>query len=206
MASTLPDTTKSLGLHTAVEDGSGGGKKPIRWPGFVHFFFLLSVVMCALVYAPRFLAPSLTSVAGVDFFKPRPSPLGRVAEEQVRGVGGGGASGVEDALVLDNQVNSPCASMPSHGICCDRSDFNTDVCFMSGDVRTDAASLSFLGLGSQPPSPEWGRMLSEGRGYLRDQWWISTGPGLAIMLTVLAINIMGDWLRDFLDPRLRGRS
>ncbi|XP_047053234.1 xylan glycosyltransferase MUCI21-like [Lolium rigidum] len=144
MASTLPDTTKSLGVHTAVEDGSGGGKKPIRWPGFVHFFFLLSVVMCALVYAPRFLAPSLTSVAGVDFFKPRPSPLARVAEEQVRGVGGGGANGVEDALVLDNQVNSPCASMPSHGICCDRSDFNTDVCFMSGDVRTDAASLSFL--------------------------------------------------------------
>jgi hypothetical protein len=83
MASTLPDTTKSLGVHTAVEDGSGGGKKPIRWPGFVHFFFLLSVVMCALVYAPRFLAPSFTSVAGVDFFKPRPSPLGRVAEEQV---------------------------------------------------------------------------------------------------------------------------
>ncbi|KAM0874427.1 hypothetical protein ACQ4PT_037444 [Festuca glaucescens] len=142
MASNLPDPKS---LEEAVEDGSGGsgGKKPIRWPGFVHFFFLLSVVMCALVYAPRFLEPT-TFGGGVDFFKPRPSPLGRVAEEQVRGVGGGSANGVEDALVLDNQVNSPCTSMPSHGICCDRSDFNTDVCFMAGDVRTDAASLSFL--------------------------------------------------------------
>jgi peptide/nickel transport system permease protein len=71
----------------------------------------------------------------------------------------------------------------------------------TGTAILAAASLSFLGLGSQPPSPEWGRMLSEGRGYLRDQWWISTGPGLAIMLTVLAMNLVGDGLRDALDPR-----
>jgi peptide/nickel transport system permease protein len=66
-----------------------------------------------------------------------------------------------------------------------------------------AAALSFLGLGSQPPTPEWGRMLSEGRQYLREQWWIATFPGLAIMLTVLALNVLGDGLRDVLDPRLR---
>lgn len=66
-----------------------------------------------------------------------------------------------------------------------------------------AATLSFLGLGSQPPTPEWGRMLSEGRQYLREQWWIATFPGLAIMLTVLALNMLGDGLRDALDPRLR---
>ena len=72
----------------------------------------------------------------------------------------------------------------------------------TGTAILAAASLSFLGLGSQPPSPEWGRMLSEGRGYLRDQWWISTFPGLAIMLTVLAMNLLGDGLRDALDPRL----
>ena len=71
----------------------------------------------------------------------------------------------------------------------------------TGTAILAAASLSFLGLGSKPPSPEWGRMLSEGRGYLRDQWWISTGPGLAIMLTVLAMNLLGDGLRDALDPR-----
>lgn len=73
----------------------------------------------------------------------------------------------------------------------------------TGTAILAAASLSFLGLGSQPPSPEWGRMLSEGRSYLRDQWWISTFPGLAIMLTVLAMNLLGDGLRDALDPRLR---
>lgn len=66
-----------------------------------------------------------------------------------------------------------------------------------------AATLSFLGLGSQPPEPEWGRMLSEGRQYLREQWWIATFPGLAIMLTVLALNMLGDGLRDALDPRLK---
>jgi peptide/nickel transport system permease protein len=65
------------------------------------------------------------------------------------------------------------------------------------------AALSFLGLGVQPPTPEWGIMLSEGRAYLRSAWWMTTFPGLAIMLTVMAINLMGDGLRDILDPRLK---
>lgn len=72
-----------------------------------------------------------------------------------------------------------------------------------GSAILVAATLSFLGLGSQPPTPEWGRMLSEGRQYLREQWWIATFPGLAIMLTVLALNMLGDGLRDALDPRLK---
>ena len=72
-----------------------------------------------------------------------------------------------------------------------------------GGAILAAAALSFLGLGSQPPTPEWGRMLSEGRDYLREAWWISTFPGLAIMLTVLAMNLLGDGLRDVLDPRLK---
>jgi peptide/nickel transport system permease protein len=72
-----------------------------------------------------------------------------------------------------------------------------------GTAILAAAALSFIGLGSQPPTPEWGRMLSEGRDYLRDAWWISTFPGLAIMVTVLGVNMLGDGLRDVLDPRLR---
>jgi peptide/nickel transport system permease protein len=72
-----------------------------------------------------------------------------------------------------------------------------------GTAILSAAALSFLGLGSQPPEPEWGRMLSEGRDYLREAWWISTCPGAAIMVTVLAMNLLGDGLRDVLDPRLR---
>lgn len=66
------------------------------------------------------------------------------------------------------------------------------------------SGLSFLGLGAQPPSPEWGSMLSQSRIYLTRAWWITTFPGLAIMVSVLAINIIGDALRDALDPRLRG--
>ncbi|HEX9246979.1 MAG TPA: ABC transporter permease [bacterium] len=72
-----------------------------------------------------------------------------------------------------------------------------------GGAILAAAALSFIGLGSQPPTPEWGRMLSEGRDYLRDAWWISTFPGMAIMLAVLGVNMLGDGLRDVLDPRLR---
>ncbi len=69
-----------------------------------------------------------------------------------------------------------------------------------------SASLSFLGLGPGPPTPEWGRDLSEGRNYLRAAWWVSTFPGLAIMLTVYGVNLLGDGLREALDPRLRRTS
>jgi peptide/nickel transport system permease protein len=64
-------------------------------------------------------------------------------------------------------------------------------------------ALSFLGLGAQPPAPEWGIMLHEGRGFLREAWWATTFPGLAIMVTVMAVNRLGDGLRDALDPRLK---
>ena len=65
------------------------------------------------------------------------------------------------------------------------------------------SALSFLGLGVQPPTPTWGWMLADGRNYVATAWWLSTFPGLAIMLTVLAVNLLGDWLRDTLDPRLK---
>jgi peptide/nickel transport system permease protein len=67
----------------------------------------------------------------------------------------------------------------------------------------NVAALSFLGLGAQPPTPEWGTMLSEGRDYLRVAPWIATFPGLAIMLLVIAVNVMGDGLRVALDPRMK---
>lgn len=67
----------------------------------------------------------------------------------------------------------------------------------------DAAALGFLGLGAQPPTPEWGTMLADARQFIQRAWWVVTFPGLAILLTVLAFNLMGDGLRDALDPRLR---
>ena len=71
---------------------------------------------------------------------------------------------------------------------------------MAGVILT-AAGLGFLGLGAQPPSPEWGAMLASGRRFLIDYWWMTTFPGLAIMVVSLAFNLLGDGLRDVLDPR-----
>ncbi|MGJ4951917.1 ABC transporter permease subunit [Bradyrhizobium sp. HKCCYLS20291] len=67
----------------------------------------------------------------------------------------------------------------------------------------DAAALGFLGLGAQPPSPEWGTMLADAREFVLRAWWVVTLPGLAILLTVLAFNLLGDGLRDALDPKLK---
>ena len=64
-------------------------------------------------------------------------------------------------------------------------------------------TLSFLGVGVPPPNPAWGLMIADGRGFLATGWWMSFFPGVAMLLTVLAVNLMGDWLRDHLDPRLR---
>ncbi len=70
-----------------------------------------------------------------------------------------------------------------------------------GGVILTASALSFLGLGAQDPTPDWGLMVAEGENYFTTQWWLVTYPGLAIMLTALAFNLLGDGLRDVLDPR-----
>jgi peptide/nickel transport system permease protein len=72
-----------------------------------------------------------------------------------------------------------------------------------GFVIIVEASLSFLGAGIAPPTPSWGQMVADGRGHIAGAWWLSVVPGLAILLVVLAFNLFGDWLRDWLDPRLR---
>ena len=66
-----------------------------------------------------------------------------------------------------------------------------------------AASLGFLGLGAPPPAPEWGRMISESREFLPEAWWYALAPGMAIFIVVMGFNLLGDGLRDVLDPRLR---
>ena len=67
----------------------------------------------------------------------------------------------------------------------------------------DAAALGFLGMGAQPPTPEWGTMLAEAREFILRAWWVVTFPGLAILITVLAVNLVGDGLRDALDPKMK---
>jgi peptide/nickel transport system permease protein len=75
--------------------------------------------------------------------------------------------------------------------------------FEAARIITTEAALGFLGLGVPPPHASWGNMLSDGREYIQDAWWISTFPGLALLVAVLGINILGDALRDILDPRLK---
>ena len=72
-----------------------------------------------------------------------------------------------------------------------------------GDAILIAASLSFIGLGAQPPTPEWGAMIASGRKFLMDQWWYATFPGLFILFTLIGFNIFGDALRHVLGPRIR---
>ena len=73
-----------------------------------------------------------------------------------------------------------------------------------GYAMLATSALSFLGLGAQPPTPEWGALITEGRSFIQTAWWWATFPGLALALTVLGFNLLGDGLRDEIDPRLRG--
>jgi peptide/nickel transport system permease protein len=75
-----------------------------------------------------------------------------------------------------------------------------------GFVALATAGLSFLGLGAEPPTPEWGRMVAEGRDYLLDQWWVSTFPGMALFMVVIGFNLLGEIVRDWLDPGSIGRE
>ncbi|MBD3307625.1 ABC transporter permease subunit [candidate division KSB3 bacterium] len=70
-----------------------------------------------------------------------------------------------------------------------------------GGIILTAAGLGFIGFGAQPPTPEWGIMVSDGRSFLHEQWWVSTFPGIAILIVVLGFNLLGDGIRDILDPR-----
>ena len=73
-----------------------------------------------------------------------------------------------------------------------------------GSIILTVAGLSFIGFGAQPPTPEWGVMVSEGRTFLQTQWWIATAPALAILTLVMGFNLFGDGVRDVMDPRIRG--
>jgi ABC-type dipeptide/oligopeptide/nickel transport system permease subunit len=74
-----------------------------------------------------------------------------------------------------------------------------------GTALLAGSGLSFIGLGAQPPTPEWGAIMASGREYLLDAWWITFFPGFLIAMSVLGVNLLGDGLRDRLDPSLRGR-
>ncbi|MYC29643.1 MAG: ABC transporter permease [Chloroflexi bacterium] len=109
-----------------------------------------------------------------------------------------------DFVVLARSIGSSPARIMSRHIL--PNVFNTIIVLATlqvGSVILLEATLSFLGLGVPPPEPSWGQMVAEGRAFIVVAWWMALFPGLAIMFTVLSMNLMGDWLRDLLDPRLR---
>ena len=109
-----------------------------------------------------------------------------------------------DFVILARSIGSSPARIMSRHIL--PNVFNTIIVLATlqvGSVILLEATLSFLGLGVPPPEPSWGQMVAEGRGFIVVAWWMALFPGLAIMFTVLSMNLMGDWLRDMLDPRLR---
>jgi peptide/nickel transport system permease protein len=79
------------------------------------------------------------------------------------------------------------------------------VTFLFAHAILVESALSFIGVGTPPPTPSWGNMLAEGREHISVAWWLTVIPGLSIMATVLGLNLLGDGLRDLLDPRLRGQ-
>lgn len=80
----------------------------------------------------------------------------------------------------------------------------TQITLDVGYVILSTAGLSFLGLGAQPPTSEWGSMILSARQFMRESWWYTTFPGFALIITVLGFNLLGDGLRHYLDPRMRG--
>ena len=149
------------------------------------------------ILAVAILGPSLTNtiIAVTIVFLPRyvrlvrASALGELDKDYVMAARVAGVSGLRLAFVtvLPNCLG-PLIVQATLGV---------------SDAILEAAALGFLGLGAQPPTPEWGSMLADSREFIRSQPWIVTFPGLAILVTAVAINLAGDGLRDALDPKMR---
>jgi dipeptide transport system permease protein len=154
-----------------------------------------SLVLAILVVA--ILGPSLTNtiVAVTIVYLPRyvrlvrASALGELTKDYVTAarVAGVGTLRLMFVTILPNCL-APLIVQAALGV---------------SDAILEAAGLGFLGLGAQPPTPEWGSMLADSREFIRSDPWIVTLPGLAILITVVAINLTGDGLRDALDPKMR---
>lgn len=183
-----------VGLIVGTVAGYVGGWVDIVLMRVVDIFLSFPSLILALAFVAA-LGPSLTNAIIAISLTVWP-PIARLARAETLSIRGSdyinavriqGASG---ARIIVRHVMPMC--LPSVVI---RITLN-----MAGIILT-AAGLGFLGLGAQPPSPEWGAMLSSGRQFMLTSWWLAAVPGLAIMIVSLAFNLFGDGLRDVLDPR-----
>jgi peptide/nickel transport system permease protein len=186
----------SIGILLGLVAGYYGGWSDILISRFIDLLLAFPGILLALVIV-SVIGPSLFNVMVAVGISATPSYARLVrgavmaARENVY-VEAARATGAKDRTIILKHilpnVLAPVIVLSTLGI--------------AGAILSGAA-LSFLGLGAQPPTPEWGAVLSDGRNYLRQAWWISTFPGLAIMVTVLSVNLLGDGLRDALDPRMK---
>lgn len=158
----------------------------LAFPGF-----LLAIAIVAILGPSLFNVMIAVGIESIPVYArtSRGSVLGMKEDEYMIGARaiGAGNTRILGRYVLPNIV-APLIVLATIGV---------------GFAILAAAGLSYLGLGAQPPTPEWGAMLSSARSFLRDSWWMATFPGLAIMIVVLALNLFGDGLRDVMDPRQR---
>lgn len=162
----------------------------------VDIWFGLPFILVALVIAVV-LGPSLTTMMGLLALFTWPGFVRNVRAEVL-------TLKTRDFVSLANVAGASTFRILSRHIL--PSVFNTVLVIASlrsGQLILAEAFLSFLGAGIPPPTSTWGAMIADGRQYLRDAWWISFFPGLAIAMTVMSLNFLGDWMRDTFDPRLR---
>jgi peptide/nickel transport system permease protein len=185
-----------LGLTIGIVAGYQGGVVDLVLMRVTDIFMAFPRLILALAFAAA-LGPGITNAVIAIAVTSWP-PYARIARAETLVVKGSDfisairIQGASVVRVLTGHVMPLCLSSVLVRITLD----------MAGIILI-AASLGFLGLGAQPPRPEWGAMVAAGRDYLVDQWWVATMPGIAIFAVSLGFNLIGDGLRDVLDPRMR---
>ena len=193
---TVVSVTAAFGVATGTSAGWLGGWWDEALMRLTDMFFAFPSLILAMAIS-AILRPSLTNsliaIAVVSW-----PPYARIMRAQVLALRGrdyveaARAQGATDAVIIVRHL-VPNALAPIF----------VQATLNVGSIILISAGLSFIGFGAQPPTPEWGLMVSEGRNFLSAQWWVATAPALAILGLVLGFNLVGDGARDLLDPRLR---
>ena len=192
-------TSAPIGLIIGAVSGTVGGWVDVVFMRITDVFLAIPKLLLALAFVAA-LGPGITNAALAITLTAWP-PYARLARAEaliVRNsdyVNAVRLAGASEFRIIVFHVIPMCLSSVIVRMTFD----------MAGIILT-AAGLGFIGLGAQPPLPEWGAMISTGRKFIFDQWWIATVPGAAIFIVSLGFNLLGDALRDLLDPHLRQRN
>jgi peptide/nickel transport system permease protein len=184
------------GLVIGIVAGYFGGRVDAVLMRIVDAFIAMPGILIALLFAATLGGGMITLTIAIALF--RWSTFARVVRGEVLSLR-------EEDFVALAVVHgcSPLRIMVVHILPGVMSTWAVLATLNAGGIIITEASLSFLGAGIPPPTASWGQMVSEGRTFIATAWWIAIMPGAAITVVVLAFNLFGDWLRDFLDPKLR---